>query len=418
MSVNRIAGILLWLAAALAASPVAAQVMQDRTAALAQDAAEYARIYTVPQDEAMRRLTAQQDSVAVTDAIAARYRDRLAGISVQHRPDYRVVVYLTGEAPVPATSIASGRTLVPVVFRTGARASRDRVVWAITYHQAAIRAALASPPSMGLDLRTGELVVIVGTAIAAADGGADAIDAKLEALTGVPVQVRVLERTDVNLETVGGGRLSGISPVDGRRYRCTSGFAVTDGVRTGMTTAAHCLDAMTFTDRSGRTTPLDFVGQWGWGYHDVQILTGPVASRAAFHPDTGRALLRPVEARRAKGSTRAGDFVCHRGETTGYSCGEVELLDFAPAGELCGGACLPTWVTVAGPNCKGGDSGGPVFSGTTAFGIVKGGSYRRDRSCAFYYYMSLDYLPSPWSLLVEPVASRGTERRVQPFAAR
>jgi streptogrisin C len=45
-----------------------------------------------------------------------------------------------------------------------------------------------------------------------------------------------------------------------------------------------------------------------------------------------------------------------------------------------------------------------VFSGTTAFGIVKGASYRRDGSCAFYFYMSLDYLPAPWSLLLDTAA--------------
>ena len=77
MSVTRIAGIVLWLAAALVVPPVAAQVTQNRAAALAQDAAEYARIYTVSQDEAVRRLTAQHDSVAVTDAIAA-HETRLA----------------------------------------------------------------------------------------------------------------------------------------------------------------------------------------------------------------------------------------------------------------------------------------------------------------------------------------------------
>ncbi|MFK9326040.1 hypothetical protein ACJEKX_23930, partial [Escherichia coli] len=88
-------------------------------------------------------------------------------------------------------------------------------------------------------------------------------------------------------------------------------------------------------------------------------------------------------------STRAGDFVCHRGERTGYSCALVQLTDFAPAGDLCGGACLPTWVTVAGPTCKGGDSGSPVFSGTTALGVLKGASYRGDGSCVFYFYMSV-----------------------------
>jgi hypothetical protein len=94
-----------------------------------------------------------------------------------------------------------------------------------------------------------------------------------------------------------------------------------------------------------------------------------------------------------------GDIVCHRGETTGYSCAEVEYVDFAPAGDLCGGACLPTWVAVKGPRCKGGDSGAPVFLGTKAFGIVKGGNYLPDGTCRFYYYMSTDYLPDGWTLL-------------------
>ena len=390
----------------MTALPAAAQSVQTSQAALAQDAGEYAKLYGVPQDEALRRLHAQQDSVTQTDAIAERYRDRLAGIFVQHRPDYRYIVHLTGDEPVREQFIRAAGTRVAVVFRTGAKASRERVVWAITYHQAAIRASLPSPPSMGLDPRTGELVVIVGNAISRADGGPAAIDAKLEKLTGVPVQVRVLERVERNLGLHGGGRLTGINPADGRRYKCTTGFAVTDGTRSGITTAAHCLDNMTYSDPVLPPTPLSFVGQWGWGYHDVQIHGGAAPERPLIYADAARTVERPVEFQRSKPSTRAGDFVCHRGETSGYSCAEVELLDFAPAGDLCGGACLPTWVTVAGPNCAGGDSGGPVFSGTTAFGIVKGASYRRDGSCAFYFYMSLDYLPSPWSLLVSPPIAR------------
>ena len=385
----------------LAAAPTGAQTAQTRDDALAQDAGEYARRYGVPQVEAVRRLAAQQDSVPTIDAIADRYRDRLAGISVQHRPDYRFIVYLTGDQPVPARWISAGMMRVQVQFRTGAKANRDRVVWALTHHQAAIRAALNSYPAMGVDPRTGELVVIAGNAAVEKAGGAAALDARLTQLTGVPVQVRALDQVDRNLGPQGGGRLDGTDPVSGKRYRCTSGFLVGDGTRTGITTAAHCLDDLSYIDPQRQSTPLAFVGQWGWGYHDIQIHAGPAAVRPLFFADTGRTVARPVEGQRTKLSTRAGDFVCHRGESTGYSCAEVTLLDFAPSGELCGGFCLPTWVAVAGPTCKQGDSGGPVFSGTTAFGIVKGATFRPDGSCAFYFYMSLDYLPTPWRLLTE-----------------
>lgn len=396
---------LFWFIALLVGtSPAIAQTTQTSAEALAQDAAEYARAYGVPAPEAMRRLIAQQDSVPAIDAIADRYRDRLAGISVQHRPDYRFIVYLTGESPVAPTSVVTGSMRVPVQFRTGAKASRERVLWALTHHQPAIRAALSGTPSMGIDPRTGELVVIAAQSVVDRAGGAATLDTRLTQLTGVPVRIRMLDLVDRNLGPQGGGRLDGTDPASGRRYRCTSGFLVGDGTRTAITTAAHCLDDLAYIDPARQATPLGFVGQWGWGYHDVQIHAVPTAARPTFFADTARTLTRPVEAQRSKMSTRAGDFICHRGESTGYSCAEVTLLDFAPAGQLCGGYCLPTWVAVAGPTCKLGDSGGPVFSGTTAFGIVKGATFRPDGSCAFYFYMSLDYLPTPWRLLTEAPA--------------
>ena len=57
-------------------------------------------------------------------------------------------------------------------------------------------------------------------------------------------------------------------------------------------------------------------------------------------------------------------------------------------------------MTVKGPSCIPGDSGGPVFSGDVAFGIAKGVNRTSSGQCLFYYYMSTDYLPPPWRLLV------------------
>ncbi|MGY4396684.1 streptogrisin C [Sphingomonas sp. UYAg733] len=382
--------------------PPAPAIMETPADAIARDAAEYAKQFGVPVAEAVRRLTAQEESVAATDRIEEMYRDRLAGIAIEHKPAYRILVYLTGDVPVAAMGVRAGGTTVPIIFRTGAKVTRDRVIWAMTWHQAEIRAALPSPPSMGLDPRTGELVVIVGGANAAA--GADALKAKFEGIAGVPVRIRMVNQVDVNLDVAGGSRVDGVSPVDGKRYLCTTGFNVSDGQKQGVTTAAHCLDALSYRDPQHGVVSLDFIAQWGWGYRDLQIngSTGPLP--ALFYADTAKTRLRPVTGQRTRAATRAGDFVCHRGERTGFSCALVELTDFAPAGDICGGACLPTWVTVSGPTCKGGDSGSPVFSGTTAFGILKGGSYRRDGSCAFYFYMSVDYLPPGWSLLrADPV---------------
>jgi hypothetical protein len=248
-------------------------------------------------------------------------------------------------------------------------------------------------------------VVLTRSLPSGADPGA--LDRRLEAITGVPVRLRVLAGVHRNLDVGGGSRVEGISPEDGRRYSCTTGFVVTNGVRTGLVTAAHCPDALELRAPSGERTPLTFLGGWGWQYQDVQLHVGAAELPPHFFADTQRSVVRAVTGARPRTSTRAGDAVCTRGETSGYRCSLVDLTDYAPPGELCGGPCSPTWVTVPGPTCRGGDSGGPVFSGTIAFGIAKGANHSREGRCNFYFYMSTDYLPVGWALATErtPVAA-------------
>lgn len=402
--------LILALAALLVAAPAAAQVapaqLESAPYALARDAATYARVSGLSADDAARQLRAQAGTVPVTDALSTEFAVRLAGIAIEHHP-YRIAVLLTGADPVAERQVIAGDLTVPIVFTTGAPVTHAALVAALSEHQAAIRARLPHPPGLGVDPRTGSLQVLLGAADAAGFAPG-ALAAELAALTGVPVTLRVLDRTEANSAAdgpvEGGGHIDGISPVDGRRYACTAGFTVTDGTRFGLVTAAHCPDTLSYVDADRHRVPLEFVGQWGWSFQDVQLnlADAEVPLEPLFYADTARTLLRPVTGTRPRASTRVGDVVCHRGERTGYSCGEVELIDFAPAGDLCGGACAPTWVAVSGPGCRSGDSGGPVFDGTVALGIVKGASYRPDGSCGFYYYMSLDYLPQGWSVLRAP----------------
>lgn len=394
-----------WIGSAPAQRP--AVPLQSTADALAQDAAAVAGRLGLPVDLAVRHLRLQQASIAATQALADLHADRLAGIAIDHRPDFGIVVLLTGDDPVPDTVIDVDGTSVPVRVRTGAQATRAALVDAITVHQQAIRDSLVSPPGLGVDQRTGELVAVVSAGDVAREGE-QALRDRLAASMQVPVRLRVVNQPALDLQDIpgfgsvgvaGGGRMTGAIPGDPRRYLCTAGFAVTDGVRTAMTTAAHCPDDLTMRGDDGRDTSFAFVGQWGHGDQDVQINATADPLPPAFYADTGRTIGRPVTGAAPRTAMRAGDIVCHRGERTGYSCSAVELTDFAPAGDLCDGNCRPTWTTVAGPMCRGGDSGSPVFLGTTAYGILKGGSYRSDGSCAFYFFMSTDYLPMGWRLL-------------------
>jgi hypothetical protein len=255
---------------------------------------------------------------------------------------------------------------------------------------------------MGLDARTGELVLLLPGADADEYRNA-AMRAQAEALTGVPVRVEPADRSELMVR--GGGRVEGLNPGDGKRYACTTGFVVTSGSRTGVVTAAHCPDSLIYRDRDGSNVPLDFVGGWGARYQDVQVHESSRAEQPLFYADRRTGALRRVTGTRSRANTRVGESVCHWGESSGYSCSEVRLTDFAPPGDLCAGPCEPVWVAVAGPRCIAGDSGGPVFSGTVAFGIVKGGS-RLGPRCNMYYYMSTDFLPDGWSLLSDQQSRR------------
>ena len=386
-----------WLLALLfivLAAPAAGQDVQTRTEALTDDAAQYAAQFGVAPSEGLRRLKAQQESVAATDAIAREFSQRLAGISIEHRPDYRIVVLLTGSEPV-AERVASG---VPIVFRTGAKATHAQALDAMRKHLIDLRADLPNARGAGYDQRTGEVVLLVARADVD-QYGLEAIRTRAEQVSGVPVRVVINELNEANMKVDGGGRVEGLNKLTNRRNLCTTAFVVTNGETTAITTAAHCPDDLTYVDRDGTTVDLPMIGSWGAAYQDVQINGSPDSSDPLFYSNRGAGTLRRVSTWRNLASTRAGDFVCHYGESSGYSCATVELTDYAPPGDLCGGPCSPTWVTVRGPGCVPGDSGGPVFSGDVAFGIAKGINRASSGQCLFYYYMSTDFLPAPWRVL-------------------
>ena len=161
-SFHLFAPLFIAFAATAAAGQPPQPIVQSAADALAQDAAEYARQHDVPMDEAVRRLRAQEETVPETDRLAARYAKRLAGISIEDAPDYRIVVLLTGSKPVPDENVEAGGMVVPIVFRTGAPATRKKILKAIDKQGDAIRAAFPQAHGMGADPRTGELVVMLG----------------------------------------------------------------------------------------------------------------------------------------------------------------------------------------------------------------------------------------------------------------
>ncbi|HFF5137733.1 TPA: S1 family peptidase, partial [Acinetobacter baumannii] len=173
-------------------------------------------------------------------------------------------------------------------------------------------------------------------------------------------------------------------------YNCTTGFNVKNAAGTKFaTTAAHCKNyKITVDDR--KTTgndniALTFVGDFWNGSQDFQTMS-LVSSTHTLNPEffASDNVVKTLTGRRTQGNTPVGTYVCHYGMKTGYSCGTVQSTAFKAFGtdNKCGpsgaGVCNATWVKVSGPtlDCWGGDSGGPIFIGSVAAGLLSTATYQ------------------------------------------
>lgn len=365
--------------------------------ALASDAGLYAKNFGVSLDEAQRRLDQQRASIVVSDALRVRYRDRLASISVAHRPDWHLLVRLTpGEQPADVIETANG-VPIPVRFSVNAATTRATALGLLDRNRYLLPQLIPGYRGAGVDPVTGGLVVMQRPG--SDPRSPEEVGKLLAARLGLPVRIRRLDAVLVDSAAIGGGRVEGPN-AEGRRFRCTTGFVVRNGAgKLGITTAAHCPDTLTWRAPDGEERLLPMLGAWGAAQNDIQIHGGVGPAEALVYSDTAKTKVRPIQTWATRPMTRPGDWLCLRGESSGYACSEVELTDFAPPGDLCGGLCTSSWVTMRGPECRRGDSGAPIFLGSVAYGTLKGGAYTANGGCAFSYYQSVDYLPDDWRVL-------------------
>lgn len=374
--------------------------------AIATDAAAYARNEEASQEEAVRRLRMQRDLGDIIDRLRTAHKARLAGIVVEHEPVYRLRVRLTGDQPVQAQNVPAGGSQLPVTFEIGAQATLDAMVASIRGNMAGVKRHYPNLAGIGTDESTGEVVVRVVAEDAEAQAAARAKLPQVQTLLAVPVRVE-FARAYPKLSDVRGG--SHVSPPSGSY--CTSGFVVknTSGT-TGVLTAGHCENSLTYYNPNWTSIALTYVtgSQYLDADQDVQVHTSAYTERPEFYYDDAKQYTRTLTGRRYRSSTAYGDNVCHRGERTGYSCGYVQQTNYAPVNPneplLCGGVgCAPVFIRVSGANlkCYGGDSGGPWFASTVAFGV-----HMADESygpavgdCHSAIYMSTDTISSGWSLL-------------------
>lgn len=351
--------IVLVMLALLAISnmPVAAQEQVEDGPK--RDAEWYASHYGVQVEEALRRLQLQIPAGDLDGILAEKEKNTFAGLWIQHRPDFRVIVQFTTRgmetirpyiANGPLASIVDIRTVsVPVTQLSSARNAATQLVT-----QLGVSADVAT----NIMANRAEIYV---TDRAQFDTAFRQAKLPLPANVAV-VNVNTLMKPQANI--FGGLALDSGSI----RPYCTTGFSVKNSGGTKyITTAGHCSNAMTYLGVS-----LSRAGQAYSGSYDLQWL-----NPAGFTPvnlvKASSTTSRTITGSKSRNSQAIGEVVCKYGAVTTYTCGQILQKDYRPSYVPSASATFIRVESTQRPISLGGDSGAPWFNGNTAFGIHSGG---------------------------------------------
>ena len=201
---------------------------------------------------------------------------------------------------------------------------------------------------------------------------ASALEAILEQDTRLPFSVTLGSTSKPN--SIHGGELV----VTNNGNPCTSAFAVLDGTTRGMLSAGHCnvitshWRSRTLVQQGNNYAATHQDTVWGDDGDSSWYTTSQWESDNFYVSTTQTRDVTGYESR----ANMQGDFVCHFGVASGFSCGTVVSTNFDPSYDVCGWwlGCDNRWVKVEGSTLKAcyGDSGGPWFQDRTAYGVQSG----------------------------------------------
>jgi hypothetical protein len=355
---------------------------------LVQDARQYAATYDIGLDEAVRRLRLQSAIGILASELAARERATFGGIWIQHEPSFLVIAQFTQKGGQNLESYLRSEAmeeLAPMVERRTVRLPLRRLeAIQAAASRAARRAGLKADSQINVaDNRVELLTTSPGEAIAAI--AAESKTSGEAAALDLPANVRVIEIDHPSrpFEYVYGG----VAITD-----CTAGFTVQDGNGTlGISTAGHCPDVQAFNLRA-----LPYQAGAFYGSIDAQWHTAPdlIPTNRVYdgQSDATTPGYRLITSYKTRSQQVVGEFVCKFGITSGYTCGTISSTTYTPA-YMAGGPS--NFVVVDNPNQEQGlpgDSGGPWFSGETAYGTMSGGYDGSGGALNAAFYMPVDGL--------------------------
>jgi streptogrisin B len=206
-----------------------------------------------------------------------------------------------------------------------------------------------------VDSKTDRVVVTADSTVSSAE------IAKIKRQAGVNSGALTIKRTPGTFKKL----ITGGDAIYGGAYRCSLGFNVHSGSTYYFLTAGHCGEvASTWYSNSGHTTVLGTNVSYSFPTNDFALVKYTNSSIA--HPSAVGSQTISSAATPSVGTT-----VYRRGSTTGTHSGRVTALNATVnygSGDIVYGMIQTTVCA------EGGDSGGPLYAGTVAYGLTSGGS--------------------------------------------
>jgi len=357
-------------------------------------AIEYAKSYQVTFQEAKRRMERQNSLGDDIERLRKIEGDRVAGWGIDHRKNYIGWVKLKGNQPGSREGQEFSEGIVDLELRVGATHSfkelvkvNDELFYDSNPNRRLSDRTLETVTGSSIDLDNNAIMISVQP------GKRETItretlsrynhfqyeSAVTDSTRGVAKRILTYEGVRINIieepATTNATKYRGGLPID--RGNCTAGFSMKrqvgssyDDYIVGYLTSGHCGRGLTIRGKRV-TTNLRFndrARDWQFVVPDLTLKDSASADFKCGRGITYCSVTGTTTQYRMK-----DDFVCHYGSSSGYSCGTVVYNYFAPHPTCPGGRCSGNnWVLVRGPKLAacGGDSGGPFFSGTTAYGIL------------------------------------------------
>ncbi|MCX5047104.1 MULTISPECIES: S1 family peptidase [unclassified Streptomyces] len=257
----------------------------------------------------------------------------------------RLIAVSTGLVAAAAIAVPSANASTATPFSTAQLKSAN----------ASVLKADVPGTAWAVDSRTNRVVVTVDSTVSQAE------IAKIKSQAGGNAGALTIKHTPGTFKKL----ITGGDAIYGGSYRCSLGFNVHSGSTYYFLTAGHCGEvASTWYSNSGHSTVLGTNVGYSFPTNDfalVRYTNSSVAHPSAVGSQTISSAATPS----------VGTTVYRRGSTTGTHSGRVTALNATVnygSGDVVYGMIQTTVCA------EGGDSGGPLYGGSVAYGLTSGGS--------------------------------------------